>query len=210
MREPGVRFAVGSAALCLTPPAPCAHPGRRPERSARARPTPAANGAPSGHDRRRDEGDRKRGAVGAPASRRSGHQPQAGRGSAQGERGPRRPRLETRGPQVGGTGGGWGNLPSQCGLRPQRWHSGCTLQEGAAPGPGRSPHSNANLIRLHCATERGGAEREGRSRGGPGGGHEAGANLGARASLPKDSSAAACAGHLGEGASGLAHWKVKH
>lgn len=94
-----------------------AHPCRLPERSARARPTPTANGAPSGHDRRRDEGDRKRGAVGAPASRRSGHQPQAGRGRAQGERGPRRPRLETRGPQAGGTGGGWGNLPSQCGLR---------------------------------------------------------------------------------------------
>lgn len=62
-----------------------ARPGRRPERPARARPTPAANGAPSGHDRRGDEGGRKRGAAGAPASRRSGHQPQAGRGRAQGE-----------------------------------------------------------------------------------------------------------------------------
>lgn len=161
---------------------PVAHSGRRPECRARACHTLAANGAPSGHDRRGDEGGGERGAVGAPASRRSGHQPQTGRGRAQGE-GPRSPRLQAHGPW-GYRGRRMGGIRLPC--------AGCSPENGTAaarsggcgPGPGRSPHCNANSIRLHCAAERGGAERESRCQGARAGCTRLGRAEGLRPRLP--------------------------
>lgn len=83
-------------------------------------------------------------------------------------RGPRRPRLQARGPPGGrrcAAAGGWGAfaLPGRAAaLKVARW---LHAPGGCGPRSGRSPHCNANSIRLHCAAERGGAERESRSRG---------------------------------------------
>lgn len=101
--------------------------------------------------------------------------------------------LKVRGPAEPSAAGSWASgVP--------RWKdggirlpcAGCSSENGTAaarsggcgPGLGRSPHCNANSIRLHCAAERGGAERESRSRGARAGRTRPGRAEGLRPRLP--------------------------
>lgn len=123
-------------------------------------------------------------------------------------RGPRSPRLQAHGPR-GYRGRRLGEFafPARAAaLKTARW---LHAPEGAAPVREGAP--TATPARSGCTVWLRGAERSARAAaGGPGGAHEAGARRGTQASSPGNPWAAACAGHLDEGAPRLAHLKVKH